>query len=252
MGMASVLALALDPVPFARRAGLEPYEWQQKVLRSDAQRILLNCCRQSGKSTVVAVLAAHQATYRTGSNTLIISPGERQSALVLEKVHDTLEAAGWPVAPRRESVTQIALANGSRVVALPSSSKGTTRGYTADLLLVDEASHVPDEQMADMAPVLAVSGGRLIALSTPFGSRGWWWQAYRDRVLENWEYHEIPVTQCPRADLDKVAAQRREYGDWWYQQEYLCQFKEASGALFREEDIQGLFVPEGKEWSVFS
>jgi hypothetical protein len=75
-------------------------------LRSAAPRILLNCSRQSGKSTVTALLAAHTALYQPGALVLLLSPtlaadggllaGERddpravgqlepQSALVLDR-----------------------------------------------------------------------------------------------------------------------------------------------------------------------
>ena len=49
------LATALDPALFARAAGIDPDEWQQKLLFSTEKRIILNCCRQSGKSTIVAL-----------------------------------------------------------------------------------------------------------------------------------------------------------------------------------------------------
>jgi terminase large subunit-like protein len=241
----------LDRVDFARAAGLDPDPWQVEVLQSDAGRILLNC-RQSGKSSIVAILAAYAATYFAGSTTLIISPGERQSGLVLQKVRDALDRVGWPTLPRRESMTHIELANGGRVVALPASTKGTTRGYTANLLLVDEAAHVPDSVMLDMAPVLAVTGGRIIALSTPYGSRGWWWQAWCDRERDGWQYFEIPASLCPRISADFLAEERRSRGSWHYEQEYCCRFKEASGALFREEDIQALFHPELEAWDILS
>lgn len=54
--MAGDLAAALDPVTFARRVGIEPDSWQQDVLRSRDQRMLLNCSRQSGKTTTTASL----------------------------------------------------------------------------------------------------------------------------------------------------------------------------------------------------
>lgn len=66
---ATDLAMALDPVLFARAAGFEPDPWQAQVLRSRAPRILLNCSRQSGKSTVVAMLAMWTALYCPGSLT---------------------------------------------------------------------------------------------------------------------------------------------------------------------------------------
>jgi hypothetical protein len=45
------LRLALDRSTFARALGLEPDAWQERLLRSTSDRVLLNCCRQSGKST---------------------------------------------------------------------------------------------------------------------------------------------------------------------------------------------------------
>ena len=48
-----------DPVAFARRLGFDPDPWQAEMLRSDASRVLLNCSRQSGKSTTTAVLALY-------------------------------------------------------------------------------------------------------------------------------------------------------------------------------------------------
>ena len=51
------LAIALDAAELSRKAGLEPDPWQAQVLRSSAPRILMNCCRQSGKSTITALLA---------------------------------------------------------------------------------------------------------------------------------------------------------------------------------------------------
>jgi hypothetical protein len=51
-----------DVVLFARLAGFEPDEPQIRVLRSVAQRGILNCTRQWGKSTVTAAKALHHVT----------------------------------------------------------------------------------------------------------------------------------------------------------------------------------------------
>jgi hypothetical protein len=73
------LAMALDPVLFMRASGIECDPWQARMLRSQASRILLNCSRQSGKSTICAGLALHEALYEPGSLTLMLSPTQRQS-----------------------------------------------------------------------------------------------------------------------------------------------------------------------------
>ena len=73
------LAYALDPTLVARELELDPDSWQERFLRQPAQRTLLNACRQSGKSTVTGILAAHTALYDPGSLTLLLSPTQRQS-----------------------------------------------------------------------------------------------------------------------------------------------------------------------------
>ena len=77
--LAADLVRALDPVELARAAGLEPDGWQEKFLRSPARRLLLNCARQAGKSTMVAIMAAHTVLFQPGSLVLLLSPSLRQS-----------------------------------------------------------------------------------------------------------------------------------------------------------------------------
>jgi hypothetical protein len=85
------LALALDPVAFAAKAGLpEPDRWQRDLLRSDASRVLLNCSRQAGKSTVAALLALYRAIYSPGSLILLLAPALRQSRELFAKVAEAL------------------------------------------------------------------------------------------------------------------------------------------------------------------
>ena len=71
ISLTSDLANALDPARLFRSAtGHTPDTWQAQLLRSTAPRVLLNCCRQSGKSSAVATLALHEALFRPGSLTL--------------------------------------------------------------------------------------------------------------------------------------------------------------------------------------
>ena len=83
---------------------------------------------------------------------------------------------------------------------------------------------------------LAVSGGRLILLSTPFGSRGFYYEEWKQRA--RWDYYEVPAEECPRISPEFLEEERRTMGDWWYQQEYGCKFLDAQSAPFRTEDIE--------------
>lgn len=68
------LRAALNRVAFAHAAGMQDVDsWQRGLLSSDADRVLLNCSRQSGKSTMAAALALHRALYRPGSLVLVLA-----------------------------------------------------------------------------------------------------------------------------------------------------------------------------------
>jgi len=162
-----------------KRCGLEPDPWQMELLRSRAQRALLLCTRQAGKSTVTALYALHAALYEPPALVLLLSPSLRQSGELFQKVaafYRSLAAAA--VTAEHQSALRLELVNGSRIISLPGKEE-TIRGYSGvRLLVVDEAARVPDELYYSIRPMLAVSRGRLIALSTPFGKRGWFFEAW--------------------------------------------------------------------------
>jgi hypothetical protein len=54
--------------------GFEPDPWQIAVLEGNVRRGLLNCCRQAGKSTVIAVLALVEAMYNPDTLVILLSP----------------------------------------------------------------------------------------------------------------------------------------------------------------------------------
>src|ERR671911_508975 len=196
VSLAQDLKLALDRAAFAKRLGLEPDPWQEDLLRSISERVLLNCCRQSGKSTMTGIIALHRALYHPGSLILCLAPALRQSQELFGKIAGFYRDLGRPVAPQGERKLSLELENGSRIVTLPGTEK-TIRGFSGvDLLIVDEASRVADELYYATRPTLAVSGGRLIMMSTPWGCRGVFHQEWVEGI--GWERYEIPASECPR------------------------------------------------------
>jgi len=170
--LAEDLKSALDPVLFARLLGFNPDPWQEKVLSSSSKRLMLNCSRQSGKSTTASILALHRAIFYPDNLVLLVSPSLRQSSELFRKVGEQLKKLQCKPKLLEDNKLSCALDNKSRIVSLPS-SEGTIRGYSgASLIIEDEASRVDDELYRAIRPMLAVSNGRLILMSTPFGKRG--------------------------------------------------------------------------------
>src|SRR4051812_11054259 len=160
-----------DPAIFMEDAGLTPDPWQACALRSTAKKMILLVSRQMGKSTTAAMLALHEAIYVPGSLVIISSPTERQSIELFRKIRTFYNAIGAPDLSR-ELTTTLELTTGSRIVALPGDPE-TIRGFSAaSLAILDEAARVPDSLYLAVSPMLAVSGGRLLLLSTPKGRRG--------------------------------------------------------------------------------
>lgn len=246
--IATDLARGLDPVALAAAIGMLPDRWQLDLLRSLAARVLVNASRQSGKSTVGAILAVWQALYVPGSLVLVVSASERQARELFRVAVVLYRTLGRPVPAEAENALSLELANGSRIVVIPATA-GTVRGYSrAALIVVDEAAQVPDELYLTVRPMLAVSGGRVVAMSTPFGRRGWWWEAWRSS--EPWERFEVPATECPRISSEFLDEERRTLGEWWFRQEYGCEFMDAQAAAFRQEDVEAAFDPEVDPWAV--
>ena len=205
--LADDLTLALDRAEFARTLGLEPDPWQEKLLRSSSDRVLLNCCRQSGKSTMSGVIALHRALYHPRSLILCLAPALRQSQELFGKVLGFYRDLGRPIPAQAERKLSLELENGSRIVTLPGTDK-TIRGFSgASLLIVDEASRVTDELYFAVRPMLAVSGGGLMMLTTPQGKRGVFYEEWTGG-RGSWERYEVPAEECPRITPEFLEEER--------------------------------------------
>lgn len=230
------LKLALDPVAWVEKAlGFHPDPWQVEVLRSNSPRILLNNSRQSGKSSICALLALWTAIYRPRSLVLCLSPSLRQSSELFHTVSRFYGALSEPVASIGESALRLELVNGSRIISLPGQEQ-TVRGYAGvSLLIVDEAARVPDDLYFSVRPMLAVSNGRLIALSTPWGKRGWFYEIFKEPT--GWKTWTITADQCPRISTAFLEEERRSMPKAWFEAEYFCSFTEPEDSVFGYDDV---------------
>jgi hypothetical protein len=224
------LALALDPSRILTARGLRPDPWQRDLLLRAGRQVLLNCSRQAGKSTVVSALALHTALFTAGGLVLLLSPSQRQSAEIFRKVLEAYQALRGPVAARHQTQLQLELANGARVVCLPG-REDTIRSYGGvSLLVIDEAARVPDDLYRSVRPMLAVSQGRLVCLSTPFGRRGFFYEEWHG--TGPWQRVRITWRDCPRITADFLAEETRAMGESWVRQEYECSFEALEGLVY--------------------
>jgi hypothetical protein len=227
------------PVEFAVSLGLEPDPWQVEVLASEHPRKSLCSGRQTGKSTVGAVLAVHKALTRPGSTVLVVAPGERQAKLLFSKAASLYRQAGYPLPAHSERRTGLELSNGSIVEALPAVER-TTRGYSVDLLVVDEAAAVPDMDYHGILPALIATQGEQVLLSTPRGKRGFFHELWHSE--DDWQRIIVRSDEVGRIRDEDLEVFRRTMPEQFFRQEFYCEWLETEGSLFSYDDIEAALV----------
>ena len=236
------LAYSLDPVLWAEEVlGFHPDPWQADLLRSRSKKIILNCSRQSGKSTTCAALGLHESIYRRPSFGLVIAPTQDQSSELMLKFDEFRGAVELP-SDYLSTDTKLAVrfANGNRFIARPGSEKSARSFSAVTLLLEDEAARVADALYNSVRPMLAVSNGRHVLMSTPFGKQNHFFKIW-DQERDLWQWFEIPAEMCPRITKEFLEEEQRT--NPWFEQEYHCVFMDSEGSIFSSDLFRSLANP---------
>lgn len=99
-----------------------------------------------------------------------------------------------------------------------------------------------DAVFAAVRPMLATTQGRFVALTTPYGRRGWFYEAWEHG--DGWHRTKVTADDCPRIEAEWLAEERRLVGDWQYRQEYLCEFVDTDEQFFASELVEAAISDE--------
>jgi hypothetical protein len=161
---------------------------------------------------------------------VLLSRTHRQSKELFRIIRTIHNRMDQPLVERKND-TELALTNASRILCLPCKEE-TIRGYShVSLLVIDEAARIPDDLYRAVRPMLAVSRGKLICLSTPYGKRGFFHDAWFTGGAD-WTRIEVPASQISRITPAFLEEERRAMGETWYRQEYCCSFEAMEGLVY--------------------
>jgi hypothetical protein len=216
--------------------------WQQEVLDTDGD-ICLRSGRQVGKSTIISIKAAEHAVKHPKKTILVIASVERQAFLLFEKILAYLSdnyrnyiKAGKD----KPTKHRINLKNGSVIMCYPTGLSGYgIRGFTVDLLIVDEAAFVPDDVFTAVTPMLSVTKGHIVLLSTPHGKGGYFYDCFQDPHFRS--FH-LSSEECERVNKDWLRRERERMSKVQYAQEYLGEFVDDLRQVFPDELIKKCMV----------
>jgi hypothetical protein len=242
--------LAIDPGVILEAQGFRPDPWQREYLFAEDRRIMLLCCRGAGKSRATSAKALHKAIHIPEFKILILCPGLRQAKELIRYIKEGYRALKelWkdakiePIGLIKDNEGEIELTNHSRIVALPS-KEATIRGYQGvGLLIKDEAAQIPDDLNRAVVPMLAISKGQEIDLSTPFGQRGFFWKKWHDPKFKGKKI-SVPWQKCPRHTPEFIEQERNENGSSWVAQEYEISFQSLTGLVYPDfEKLCGIDI----------
>ena len=214
---------------------------QRQIFDPKNKRVILNCHRQYGKSTISSLVCLHTAIYYPRSLSLLIAPALRQSSENFRKVLDALNIGDRPELDE-DTKLSLKLSNGSRIVALPGSQR-TIRGFSApDLIIIDEDGQAEDELFEGVYPMLNSNpNGRMILASTPWLPSGHFHKVWTEGV--GWLKIKITAYENPRLSAETIAEAKLQLSPQAFARDYLCQFIEPEGQIFSPELFKSLSNP---------
>lgn len=217
---------------------------QAQVAREAARFTVIACGRRWGKTTMCLRLVSETALERQPAGWF--APTYKQLAPVWREVADALE----PVTARRsEQEKRLQLITGGVIDFWSLDEPNAARGRKYRRVVVDEAAHVKDLEHAwqnVIRPTLTDYEGDAFFPSTPFG-RNFFWHLYQRGVnpdYPEWTAFRFPTTENPHIPSADVEAARTELPERVFGQEYLGEFLEDEGAVFRRVTEAAVLSPQ--------
>ena len=233
---------------------LEYDPWQKKLL-SHKGHLLLCTGRQVGKTTVFAAKASQYMINHPNSRIIVVSLTEDQAQLMIVMILTYLEHHDKTLIDKKgnkkPTKNRVTLKNGAQVLARPVGNTGdAVRGFTGDVLIVDEASRMPEDMWHAAKPTLLTTGGEIWMCSTPHGKQGYFYECFQNKnnrwkvfhisseeVIKNRKISLAWTQKRREGGLKLLEEEKADMSELRYAQEFLGQFIDDLRQFFSDELI---------------
>ena len=229
-------------------------EWQKELLEHEGHLVLCTG-RQVGKTTIMAHKAGKYMLDHPNCKIIVVSLTEDQAQLMIIMILTYLEQEHRKeIAKGRLKPTKstIKLKNGSQVIARPVGNTGdAVRGFTADILIVDESARMPEMMWVAAKPTLMTNAGKVWQCSTPHGKEGYFYESFlnkqdrykvfhisSEKVMKERELSESWTQERKTEILKFLEEERVSMSALRYGQEYLGLFLDDLRKYFSDELIE--------------
>jgi len=211
----------------------------------------------------MSIKASEYMLKNKGSRIICCSLTEDQAQLIIVMVLDYLERnyKTWIAkGDKKPTKNRVILTNGSQIIARPVGNTGdAVRGFTGDVLILDECSRFAEFIFTASKPTLLTTGGQIWMCSTPFGKKGYFYECYlnksnRYKVIEanSWDVvHNRPISEIWTEEKKKEAIrfleeEKKDMPTLQFAQEYLGLFVEDLRNFFSDDWINKVCTEQRK------
>ena len=135
-----------------------------------------------------------------------------------------------------ESERRIDIGGGGMIAVRSAHHPDNLRGEGLDLAVLDEAAFMEPRVWPEIVrPMLTTTRGGALFLSTPFG-RNWFWEQFKtgmDDEVQDWMSFRFSTANSPFIAPEELAGIRRQTSEHVWRTEYLAEFSDESGQVFR-------------------
>ena len=210
------------------------HKCQRQVALDPARFRVLSAGRRFGKSRLGVTLCVAAALQRkrawwVGPDYPTTQIGWRLLTWLAQQIPGTAQ---------RSSDRRIEMPGGGWVQVRSANAPASLRGEGLDLLVIDEAAHIPKfaevwEQA--LRPALSDRQGGALFISTPKGHNSFYELFRQAEASEDWAAYQFPTSANPHIAATEIEAARANLPALVFRQEYEAEFVQLAGALFRRE-----------------
>ena len=153
-----------------------------------------------------------------------------------------------PGAEVRQAERIATLPNGGEIQVRSADNPDSLRGEGLDFVVMDECAFIHEDAWQEaLRPALADRKGRALFISTPKGRNWFWrlWQRCIDDHDHEWHGWQLPTAANPYIDPTEIEAARLGLPERIFAQEFLAQFLDDAGGVFRRVMDAATAAPQG-------
>ena len=234
--------------------------WQKEILAKKGD-ILACTGRQVGKTTVFSHKIANYLLNNPKHQVIVVSLTEDQAQLIIIMILDYLEKNHRKLIQKgknKPTKSRIWINNGAHVISRPVGNTGdAVRGFTGNVLYIDEASGMPEIMWKAAMPTLMTTAGQIWMSSTPRGKfianssnknfffKCWEntdnkWQIFNidsEKAIKIRETNENWTIDKREKALKFLENQKLILTDMEYKQEYMAEFLDDNRQWFEDDLI---------------